>query len=535
MKKALAVMVTCMVILVSSAAADIPKLINYQGMLTNGDGDPLDGTFDVFFRIYNAPSGGDKRWEENHSALSVNQGLFNVILGSQSGGIDLDFSEQYWLEVEVEGEIMPRIEFTSVGYSYRALVADSAEVAGSGGGGGGGWVDDGNAVRLEGVFDSVGIGTAYPSAKLHVVGDVNASGWYEIAGSPVLSREGSGNIFVGAGAGVNSTGIEGSFVGLDAGKNNGGHYNTFLGTSAGQQAGAGGNTYLGHNAGKSDTSGFNNTFVGQLAGYSNKSGSSNTFIGRGAGHSNISGNYNVFIGNHAGYNETGSNKLYVANSSTDPPLLYGDFSTGSLGITTTNPGQKLDVDLGNMIIQGTGSFDANGEEGIVYLGSVHHYIKGVYGFGVKIGTYAAGDVVSIKELSGNVGIGTTDPGSFKLAVNGDAAKSEGGTSWAVFSDARLKEIGQRYEYGLSEIGKLVPIRYRYKQSNELGLPCGQEQIGLLAQEVQDVIPDAVTENDQGYLMLNSDPIIWAMLNAIKELKAENEELKQRIEALEDQW
>jgi hypothetical protein len=107
-------------------AADIPKLINYQGMLTNISGEPLNGTFDTFFRIHNAPSFGDKRWEENHAALSVNQGLFNVILGSQSGGIHLDFSEEYWLEVVVEGEVMPRVRFTSVGYAYRAMVADSA-------------------------------------------------------------------------------------------------------------------------------------------------------------------------------------------------------------------------------------------------------------------------------------------------------------------------------------------------------------------------------------------------------------------------
>ena len=62
-------------------------------------------------------------------------------------------------------------------------------------------------------------------------------------------------------------------------------------------------------------------------------------------------------------------------------------------------------------------------------------------------------------------------------------------------------------------------------------------IGELGEEIPDegVIPDAVSENDQGYLMLKSDPVIWAMLNAIKELKAENEELKQRIEALEGQW
>jgi hypothetical protein len=212
--------------------------------------------------------------------------------------------------------------------------------------------------------------------------------------------------------------------------------------------------------------------------------------------------------------------------------FVGDmYVSDNVGIGAESPGQKLDVDFGNVVVQGSGSFDANGEEGIVYLGSTHHYIKGVYGFGVKIGAYAAGDVISIKEISGNVGIGTTSPGAYRLAVNGDAAKTGGG-SWDSFSDARLKKVHAPYEYGLSQIAELNPIHYSYREGNELGLPSDRDHVGLTAQEVQNVIPDAVSENDQGYLMLNSDPIIWAMLNAVKELKAENEELKKRIERLE---
>jgi hypothetical protein len=93
--------------------------------------------------------------------------------------------------------------------------------------------------------------------------------------------------------------------------------------------------------------------------------------------------------------------------------------SGNVGISTTDPQQKLDVDLGNIVVQGTGSFDATGEEGTVYLGSIHHYIKGVHGFGVKIGTYGVGDALSIEELSGRVGIGTTTPQE-KLHVSGRA-------------------------------------------------------------------------------------------------------------------
>jgi hypothetical protein len=48
--------------------------------------------------------------------------------------------------------------------------------------------------------------------------------------------------------------------------------------------------------------------------------------------------------------------------------------------------------------------------------------------------------------------------------------------------------------------------------------------------VQQVIPEAVEENENGYLTVNNDPIIWTMLNAIKELKTQNEMLKSQNEA-----
>ena len=75
-----------------------------------------------------------------------------------------------------------------------------------------------------------------------------------------------------------------------------------------------------------------NTFSGFEAGYSNITGYNNTFIGYGAGCSNTIGNSNTFIGFMAGFYETLSNKLYIANSDTSTPLIYGDFSTAQLKI-----------------------------------------------------------------------------------------------------------------------------------------------------------------------------------------------------------
>lgn len=46
--------------------------------------------------------------------------------------------------------------------------------------------------------------------------------------------------------------------------------------------------------------------------------------------------------------------------------------------------------------------------------------------------------------------------------------------------------------------------------------------------MQKVIPEAVTKNGQGYLLINNDPILWTMLNAIKEQQKEIEQLKGQI-------
>ncbi len=85
----------------------------------------------------------------------------------------------------------------------------------------------------------------------------------------------------------------------------------------------------------------------------------NTAVGSYAGFSNISGAGNVFIGYQAGYSETTSNKLYISNSNTSNPLIYGDFSTKSLtfngDISITNSAdttKKLSIDTGTNTTSG---------------------------------------------------------------------------------------------------------------------------------------------------------------------------------------
>jgi hypothetical protein len=141
-----------------------------------------------------------------------------------------------------------------------------------------------------------------------------------------------------------------------------------------------------------------------------------------------------------------------------------------------------------------------------------------------------GTVEMLIDPTGNVGIGTAAPTQL-LSVNGTAGKPGGGT-WDVFSDERLKNIKGRYNTGLKALMQLQPIRYEYKPDNPLGIKSEGENIGFGAQSLQKIIPEAVTMNSAGYLMVKSDPILWTMLNAIKEQQKEIAELKGQVRKLQ---
>jgi len=156
-------------------------------------------------------------------------------------------------------------------------------------------------------------------------------------GAGEYNETGEENTFVGLTAGTqNTTGEENTFIGKAAGLfNKTGKYNTFVGFSSGDgthsSSGNGNyNTFVGYKSGFSIDAGEKNTFIGKESGYSNTTGNGNTFLGLSAGYSNTTGNNNVFLGHSAGYNEIGSNKLYISNSYTETPLIYGDFSTNEL-------------------------------------------------------------------------------------------------------------------------------------------------------------------------------------------------------------
>ncbi|MCI0406776.1 MAG: hypothetical protein L0209_12065, partial [candidate division Zixibacteria bacterium] len=102
--------------------AAVPQLINFQGILRDGSGNPVaNGSYSVMFTIYDLPgSGATALWSETQSVNTVN-GLFTVLLGS--GPLPLDYSifndSTRWLGVKVgaDPEMTPRQRLSSVGYS----------------------------------------------------------------------------------------------------------------------------------------------------------------------------------------------------------------------------------------------------------------------------------------------------------------------------------------------------------------------------------------------------------------------------------
>ncbi|WP_422103849.1 hypothetical protein [Winogradskyella sp.] len=163
---------------------------------------------------------------------------------------------------------------------------------------------------------------------------------------------GKENLFLGTNAGrYNTTGRSNVFNGYQAGYNNAdGGFNVFSGWRAGySNASASNNVFSGYETGYNTTTGSKNLFDGYRAGRFNETGANNVYLGADSGFNNISGNNNLFLGYQAGYNETGSNKLYIENSNTINPLIWGDFQNdlvninGQLGIGTNAPSEALEV------------------------------------------------------------------------------------------------------------------------------------------------------------------------------------------------
>jgi Chaperone of endosialidase len=129
-------------------------------------------------------------------------------------------------------------------------------------------------------------------------------------------------------------------------------------------------------------------------------------------------------------------------------------------------------------------------------------------------------------------------GNFNFVGSGLAYKAGGGT-WTAPSDARIKTVDGEYASGLEQVLALRPVVYRYKGNHSAFshpyYPSYKQFVGLIAQEAEQIMPDLVTLHEgtidgqevTDLRALDPSNLIYALINAVKDLKAEIEALKAR--------
>lgn len=170
-----------------TALGSIPHKINYQGQLTDtSTGDPLTGSVDLTFRIFDSSSDGTELWSEAQMATADDNGVVSVVLGA-SNPIDIAFDGPVWLQVEVDSEVLlPRREIVSVPFAYRAEYAENADSLG------------GTAAGSYSVEGHDHDGRYYTESELSDAGTINDPGnpvdWTKIKGVPSGFSDGTDDV-----------------------------------------------------------------------------------------------------------------------------------------------------------------------------------------------------------------------------------------------------------------------------------------------------------------------------------------------------
>ncbi|MBI3658260.1 MAG: hypothetical protein HY232_17790 [Acidobacteria bacterium] len=140
----------------SDSWAQVPNSISYSGLLTNTQGEPREGQFNLTFRIYDRPVGGTLLHQQAIPNVVVRKGQFSVLLGPFSDSVFLPASGDRYVEVQVGNDppLLPRQQLTSVPFAQRAASVDGAR--------------GGSIIGGLSVSGNVGIGTTTPSTKLEV-------------------------------------------------------------------------------------------------------------------------------------------------------------------------------------------------------------------------------------------------------------------------------------------------------------------------------------------------------------------------------
>ena len=395
------------------------------------------------------------------------------------------------------------------------------------------------------------------------------------------ANTGDNNLFIGVQAGfTNTTGTGNSFVGGMTSANwppgyynlTGSDNNAFGGGALTFNSAGSNNTAVGTDALYANTAS-NNTAVGYQAGKNNTTGTANVYMGYSAGRANLTGNYNVGIGREALDANTGSSNVgigyYAVGSNTSGESNTG---VGREAISSNQTGTD-NTALGHEALQGLISGSANTAVGRQALkantGSYntavgYHALKAntsnnnntaignsslntatgasntgcgdgsgyqltTGSFNCFFGHYAYGSAAtnSNEIVIGYNTVGKGGSTGFINPASGGVYQGNNSGSWSTTSDRRLKKNIVNNNIGLEKITAIQVRNFEYRLPEEITeLPTHSAikkdgvQLGVIAQELQAVLPDCVKTESTGVMSVDSDNLTWYMINAIKELKAE---------------
>jgi hypothetical protein len=203
-------------------------------------------------------------------------------------------------------------------------------------------------------------------------------------------------------------------------------------------------------------------------------------------------------------------------------------SSVNVGIGTTSPNEVLTINASNPILQ------------LQHDGASMGFFQITGGQDVKVGTNITnnlgsffirtngGDRVKV-DPSGNVGIGTSNPTvRFQVGANGDGTVARA-NAWQTFSDERFKTGIISIDNPLDKLDQIGGYYYQWKNGADQS-----RQAGLLAQEVERVMPEIVATDDNGYKSVDYGKLNALLIEAIKAQQKLINQMQQKMAMLEMQ-
>lgn len=350
---------------------------------------------------------------------------------------------------------------------------------------------------------------------------------------------GRGNITFGERAGcLNTKGQYNIFIGRLTGANTGGYndHNIVMGSaSASKCSDIGGyNVILGRCAGAEGRYGYCNIIIGSSTAYY-YCGSENVVIGPGAG-LNMKGGYNVIIGSYAGCGTFSSSAPQFSGACN---VIIGRFA-----------GRKMTTGTRNIFIgQAAGYCNSSGDFNIV-LGCYGGYKATTACYNVMLGEKTGCNVTTGSNnlffgrwagtTGGTVGglANITTESNRIVMGNASHACAQIQIAWTTVSDVRDKHIIGPVNRGRGFLQGLTPIEFKFKDRTTgcITDPPATKRYGFSAQEIlalEGNDPVIVSQENPDKLFMTSDYLIPVLVNAIKELSTELDEVKSRLSLLEN--